>query len=215
MKKLALFDFDKTIISVDSIVSFKDFCLKEGFNITNFDKSTLPFNISSELQNLLNKQSWLRGLEGMSRNQFGELSHKFVKEVLLHCIIEKVINSFKQLQDDNYNMIVISASYNEFIKTFLNLIGIIDVQIISNEILFENSCLKPEFTSLNCSGINKLILLNKNLNLRDYDLNESYGYTDHISDISFLSLVGNKFVVKNQKTKDDWSTLYDVNYIYY
>jgi HAD superfamily phosphoserine phosphatase-like hydrolase len=215
MKRLALFDFDKTIISVDSIVEFKKYCIKEGFKVNDFKKSSLEFNISNELQNQLNKQNWLLSLRGIGADEFNKLCEKFIDEVIITKIIPDVLNYLIKLKSENIDLIILSATYSKFINLFFDKLNIKDITVISNEIKFESDKLSPEFIDLNCSGINKFILLNKRINLFEYDLYESYGFTDHISDISFLSLVGKRFVVKNNETKDNWSEIFKTNYIYY
>ena len=215
MKKLALFDFDKTIISIDTIVEFKKYCELLGYNVNDFQKSSLEFNISNDLLNQLNKQNWLLSLSGIEEIEFNILCENFVDEVIMKNIITDTLNYLIQLNVKGIDVIILSASYSIFIKMFFDKLNIKDILIISNEIKFDSNKLLPEFIDLNCSGINKFILLNKQLNLSEYDLNESYGFTDHISDISFLSIIGKRFVVKNHQTIDNWSLIFNPNYIYY
>lgn len=215
MKKLALFDFDKTIITIDTIVEFKKYCKLVGYNINDFPKSSLAFNISNDLLNQLNKQNWLLPLIGIEEIEFNKLCENFVDEVIMKNIINDTLNYLIKLNSENFKVIVLSASYSKFIKMFFDKLDINNLLIISNEIKFESNKLLPEFVGLNCSGINKFILLNKHINLSEYDLHESYGFTDHISDISFLSLIGKRFVVKNNQTIDNWSLIFNVDYIYY
>jgi phosphatidylglycerophosphatase C len=215
MKKLALFDFDKTIISIDTIVEFKKYCKLVGLNVSDFPKASLAFNISNDLLNQLNKQNWLLSLSGIDEIEFNRLCESFVDDVIMKNIITDTLNYLIKLNSENIEVIVLSASYSKFIKMFFDKLYIKNILIISNEIKFESNKLLPEFINLNCSGINKFILLNKHLNLSEYDLKDSYGFTDHISDISFLSIVGKRFVVKNNETIDNWSLIFNPSYIYY
>jgi HAD superfamily phosphoserine phosphatase-like hydrolase len=215
MKKLALFDFDKTIISIDTIVEFKNYCKLLGFKINDFPKSSIEFNISNDLLNQLNKQNWLLSLTGIEEFEFNILCENFVDKVIMDNIITETLNYLIKLKSEKLDVIILSASYSKFINFFLKKLKINDIMIISNEIKFDSNKLLPEFIDINCSGINKFILLNKYIKLSDYDLKESYGFTDHISDISFLSIIGKKFVVKNNETVDNWSLIFNPTYIHY
>jgi HAD superfamily hydrolase (TIGR01490 family) len=214
MKKLALFDFDKTLISVDSVVEFKNFLNQKSLFTEDFNDDILPFKLPKEQKNFLNKISWLLILEGQKKSFYFELIKEFVSQVLNKSINHKVIDLLKKHTTAGCKVVIISASYKEIIEEFCIQNNLKKIDIIATELNLSKDKFVAEINGFNCSGINKLIKLKNNLDLSSFDLDESYAYTDHISDLSILLLVKNRIVVKMNDTFDDWSHFFKVHYVY-
>ena len=213
MKKLALFDFDKTVLSVDSVVEFRNFLQDRGYTVENFDRKKMNLNLPNEIINFLNKLNWLEVFKGKNRLFFNTEVDLFVQSVLLKKTISPVLNELLKLQQNGFEVVFISASYRQIIERFCFHMNLINIKIICTELKFNGEVFSSELDGLNCSGINKLVKLKNTLNLDEYDMNEAYAFTDHITDLSILLLVKNRVVVHLPNTLDDWSHLFNVNYI--
>ena len=212
-KRLALFDFDKTIVKLDSVVGLKNYMKSNGYDIKDYDLSQLNGYVPKDAINLLNKVSWISPIKGMATHQFKDIIKAFVKENVVNNIIDEVYQKLLQLQREGVTIVLISASYRPILEVFCEEVGLDNVHIICTELDTNEDLYTGEFEGINCSGISKLIKLKAEFDLNSYDLDNSYGFTDHISDLSFLSIVGKRFVVHMENTRDDWSFLLKPAYI--
>lgn len=213
MKKLALFDFDKTLIGIDSVTSFYSFVNTKFNIIPSAVDNELNKIVPNELKNILNKINWLKPLYEIEYAEYFKLVEDFVEERVLNNILIEPLQLLFDLQKNGYDIIILSASYHEIIQVFCTQRQLHDVKIICTNLKFEKNRFTGEFDGLNCSSINKLIKLKSVINLDEYNLADSYALTDHISDLPILCLVGNRYVVHLPGTLDDWSKYYNVKYI--
>lgn len=188
---LALFDFCETITNFQTLEDFRnEISIK-------FEKS----------------RKYIEGvrypeLNNMQVEAIQSFSKEFVYTRILPNINKNIIEKIFWHQDQGHQVVIVSGGLEIYINEFAKIYGIEKVVAIELEI-FEN-----KFTG-NISGIHtmqerKLYKLIHKINLNNYNLKESYAYSDCVSDIPLLSLVGNPNVVET--TKDlTWAKILKYN----
>ena len=208
MKKIAIYDFDKTLISIDSIVHFFLY-LSSVFDIEDFDKEIIPFEIQNDTFNLLNKFKKISSIEGIPKNILERHIKIFVKNKLIPCINKDVFDILtNDIKKKDTDVFVVSASLQIILELFFKDLFMNNINIIATELSIKNDVYTGDISGLNCSGLNKLIMLKNKVNLDEYDLRNSSCYSDHISDVPILSLVERRYVIHSKKTTDDWSNYF-------
>jgi len=147
--KLAAFDFDNTIINFNSDTYINKL-------IENGKKVKFP----NEIEELRETQGWTQRMNAVFRYMFDE--HKINKETMMNCLKEiqiqkTMIDLFRELKQNDYEIIIISDANSIFIETILKENGISDYfsKVYTNTAQFdENECLKvtPFNQTFNING---------------------------------------------------------------
>ena len=74
--------------------------------------------------------------------------------------------------------------------------------LVSTKLEFKNGVFTSKIAGDECLGDKKVELLGNELNLKEFDLQNSFFYSDSRSDIPLFLLLGNKIVVKNAQNTD-------------
>ena len=213
MIEVAIFDFDKTIFSKDSIVRFTEFLLEKKIIDIDIWDSNFSMDSNKAISNFKKKLLLISKLEGFSI--------EFIEKLFIDFSVQNLDNYFPQTiieLERNINegrlIICISASFDLLVRKMLEIKNIKIDFIFGTKLEFDNGICTGKINGLNASGINKFYIIKDWLNENNFSTNQIMeAYTDHISDISFLLLAKNKFVIKSKYWNDDWSALLDVNYI--
>ncbi|EOJ0286808.1 HAD-IB family hydrolase [Campylobacter jejuni] len=174
---LALFDFCETITNFQTLEDFRnEISIKFQKPRKHIDGIKYP-----ELNN-------------MPVEIIQAFSKEFVYTKILPNINKSIIEKVFWHQDQGHHVVIVSGGLEIYINEFAKIYGIEKVVAIELEV-FEN-----KFTG-NISGIHtmqerKLYKLSQKLQLSKYNLKKSYAYSDCVSDIPLLSLVGNANVVE-------------------
>ncbi|TXE89746.1 HAD-IB family hydrolase [Campylobacter volucris] len=204
------------------IYAFFDFCE----TITNFQtlEAFLPI-IKNCNPNYSEENNFKR------RKEYSELDLQYpTYEVLIDCPIHKVKHKAKEFiydrvlkninnnilnklfwhQDQGHIVAIVSGGLSIYIDEFANLYDIKHVVAVDLE------CQAGVFTG-NIDGIHtmqerKLYKLSQIFDIRNIDLENSYAYSDCVSDIPLLSFVGNPYVVECGKDVR-WAKLLNFNII--
>lgn len=138
MLKLAAFDFDHTIIDVNSDTYIDRLIGEAG-----------RYSYPDEIENLRNTHNWTHRMNGVF--EFLHVNHSVRKHEILSCLKEikieqSMIDLIKQLKDKSYELIIISDANSVFIEEILNQNGLSDYfsTIYTNKAEFcaENELLK-------------------------------------------------------------------------
>jgi len=192
MKKLALFDFDGTLTTKDSLNEF----LKYSVGIKTYFYKLICFSpifLGYKLGIIPNdkaKQKLLKlFFKDWDEKKFRKVALDFsttnLKEILNHEIYNKLID----MKNDGYRIIIISASIECWLKPWCDLH---EVELLATKLKFENSKLTGELSTPNCYGKEKVNRLKKHLNINEYDEIVSFGdskgdeYMFQISHISHM-----------------------------
>lgn len=188
MKKINVFDFDKTVYQKDSTIEFWKFCIKY--------KKKLIFLIPYQgFYFLLNKIGAI-SIERCKEKFFIFLkffSKQELENLLINFWRNEIFNLNKELVDlikkDRNLSVCISASPKFLIENPCKKIGI-DICIGT-----EYNLAKYKILGKNCKGKEKINKLN--LCLENYQI-ENF-YSDSLSDLPLFNISENKFLLKNKK----------------
>ena len=212
-KRLAIFDFCETLVAMQSADSFIDFVRDKTpsrkRNLLEFLRSFLTklkfFSVINKLfpSNNIHKKLKLLQLSGIPKSTIEELSKNYYENVLKNKLIPKIINELKQKQSIGYRIIILSGGYTIYIKHFAETVDINSNDIIATDICFDkNDICKGIFQGVDCMNKNKIIKMKKKIkDIDEFNLDASYAYSDSISDLPLLKLVGNGVAV-NQKDQE-------------
>lgn len=194
--KLALFDFDGTMIKGDSIRSFLRFSYDEGL-----------LSIPSLLKILWNTILWrakllpveklktsaLKHLQQLDEQAAFDLGRRFVKDRLLPRVYPDAIQQMRMHREEGRVVLIVSASPEFYIRHLKDLLAINDALGTKTNQRYEvtldlNREKKPERIKqwLHDQGITA-------------DFAGSRAYGDSVNDFSMFSLVGQPFLVNGRK----------------
>jgi len=222
-KRLAIFDFCETIVAMQSADSFIDFVRDKTpsrkRNLLEFLRSFLTklkfFSVINKLfpKNNIHKKLKLLQLSGIPKSTIEELSKNYYEDVLKDKLIPKIIDELKQKQSIGYRIIILSGGYTVYIKHFAETVDINSSDIIATDICFDKKDIcKGIFQGVDCMNENKIIKMKKKIkDIDEFNLHDSYAYSDSISDLPLLNFVGNGIVVA--KNKQQWMTENNFNLI--
>lgn len=205
MKRLALFDVDYTITKKETLMELFKYVIKE-------DKRNLiylPRAIYSGFMYVIGvfdekkvKEAFLKFLEGSKKNDIEKLVKRFYENRLSKILYEDSIKMMKKLKDEGYDIYLISAS-PEFYLMELYAIPEVD-RIIGTRFEFEDDTFNRKMCGLNCKGEEKVRRLKEVLEEEniEVDFENSYMFSDSLSDKPLLDLVGKPYLI-NYKKKND------------
>ena len=101
-------------------------------------------------------------------------------------------------------IVIVSGGFSEYIREYAKKNGI--DKVIATDLEIKNGKYTGKIKGLDCIGINKILKLFESVNINEFDLKNSYAYTDHFSDIPIISLVGNRFFI-TKKEVPDWTKI--------
>lgn len=205
-KKLALFDFCDTLITFQSADMFVEYVLHNkpsckrskvlDFFKVGYDALPVhPWNIG--------KQLLLRQLRGFKEKEIDISAGNFYKEIILSNIKRNVYKKLKEHQIQGYTTVIISGGYTPYLKYFTKE-NMID-HCIATDIGFDGGVCTGKIRGLDCMNINKIKKLKEVIDLNEFDLRESFVYSDSKSDLPLFRLVGNAVVVTDNPNQN-WIT---------
>lgn len=205
MKKLAIFDIDYTITKKETLMELFKFVIKNDRKNIIF----LPRAIYCGAMYGLKiyderkvKEKFLKFIDGIKEEDLAKLVKKFYEEKLKTIVYEDALKMMKRLKNEGYDIYLISASPEFYIKEFYN-IEEVD-KIIGTKFVFDNGIFTRKMSGSNCKGIEKVkrlkeVLKNEKI---DVDFKESYMFSDSLSDKPLLDLVGKPYLINYKKNHE-------------
>ena len=184
MKKLYLFDFDGTISINDSFIMFSFFSL----GILSFFKYwvsviiLMPFYSRNDL-----KQMFYSNFKEFNLDDFNNMCREFC-DLKLRKLIKKSFLEYKNQVDDDFKIVIVSASIYNYLKPWCDEMGF---DLISTELEIIDGKLTGRFSTLNCNGKEKVRRLNEKYNLSEYD--EIHVFGNSKGDLPMLELGTHKY----------------------
>ena len=202
MKKLAIFDVDYTITKKETLMELFRYVIKE-------DKKNIIYVPRALISGLLYiikvydekkvKESFLKFIDGKDEKEIKELVNRFYQNSLSKIIYEDSINMMKKLKKEGYDIYLISAS-PEFYLCELYAIEEVD-KIIGTKFSFKDGKFKRSMFGNNCKGDEKVRRLKEVLSEEkiEVDYENSYMFSDSLSDKPLLDLVGKPYLINYNK----------------
>ena len=202
MKKIALFDIDKTLIPYDSFLKWIALVLKKnkskwlkipGLVLGGFTAIGKPEKLTRY------KEKWLSLADGLAEEEIAELSEKFVKERIIPDLKPGVEEKIKQYKDSGYTIIFATASpevYFRYLAEYFEVDYFFGTQA-------QNCDGKWKIVGQNCKGQEKIRRISEKLSENEINKAESVGFSDSMSDYPFSRLVKSFHLVD----KKYWKTV--------
>ncbi|MBT5934579.1 HAD family hydrolase [Sulfurimonas sp.] len=183
---LALFDFDGTLTTKDSLGEFVKYAVGSR---TYYLKLLLFFPIfilykTKIMDNSYAKQLFFRlYFSGIHENSFKKLALRYSDEKLPTILNQEIYKKFLSHIENGDRVLVVSASMRCWLEPFTSKHN---VELLSTELEFINTQFSGRFSTKNCHGEEKLSRIKKHLNLDEYDA--IYAYGDSSGDKQMLEI---------------------------
>ena len=200
--KLALFDIDYTITRKETLMEFYKYIVSKDIKNIKF----LPRALYSGFMYGIKvydekkvKECFLKFIENIEEKDLAILTKKFYDERLSKILYKDALDMMHKLKSEGYMVILISASPEFYIKEFY---AIDDVDfIIGTRFTFENGKFVRKMSGNNCKRDEKVSRLKAYLkeNNIEADYENSYMFSDSLSDLPLLDLVGKPYLINYNK----------------
>jgi len=183
---LALFDFDGTLTSKDSLGEFLKYSVSRDKYIMHMLKFLPSFTLY-KLKLLRNDISKQRLFEifytGMDESEFKKIAKNYSLKELDKIIFKDSFALLKQHQQNGDRVIIVSASMKCWIEPWCKKNNI---ELLSTELEFRNSKVTGRFSTPNCYNKEKVNRIKKHLHIEEYE--KIYAYGDSEGDEAMLAL---------------------------
>jgi len=195
-EKLAIFDFDGTLIKGDSIVSYLKLARHlKALPLPRFLGILLraPLYALGLLSDSAYKSYSLAFYAALSPERKVALDRVFADEFLLPNIYRQGKSALEAKKQEGYRVLLVSAStenYMQYVAQALEADGLICTRLDENAKVI-----------LNCKGENKVTLLQQYLkkNELEADWDSSCAFGDSKSDLHVMQMVGNPIIVNGKR----------------
>lgn len=204
-EKVALFDFCETLVSfqtADAYIRYiqshsksTNIFVKRLYNILN--KSRILgivrriFPKASVDKRFLLKQMKGRSYEDMERFARDYYMNK-IKPNLIHPVVEQLL----KMQAEGFEIVIVSGGYDIYLKYFAEEFNV--KYTLSTSIEFKNGICTGRFSGKDCMFDYKIDCIHSVVN---GDVEKWYAFSDSITDLPMLGLVGNPVVVSKHQSQ--------------
>lgn len=204
-EKLAIFDVDYTLTKRETLVEFYFFMLKKNPKFIKY----LPKSIFSSIFYVFNiydaskaKKTFIRFIDGIEESEMRKIVKEFYEIRLSKILYKDAIDMIKKMKAQGYKIYLISASAEFYLNELYN-IKEVD-KVIGTRFIIDNGRHRNEITGENCKGEEKVkrlkeVLVKENI---EVDFEESYMFSDSLSDLPLFNLVGHPYLINFKKTHD-------------
>lgn len=206
MVKLAIFDIDFTITKKETLMQFFRYAIKR-------DKKNIRFLPRAIVSGALYgvgyfdekrvKETFLKFIDSIEEKKLQILVKDFYRDCLSKILYKDALDMIKKLKSEGYLIYLISASPEFYIKEFYA-ISEVDM-IIGTRFEFKDGIFMRRMSGNNCKGKEKVVRLKEVLKEKglEVDYKESYMFSDSLSDLPLLELVGKPYLINyNKKYKE-------------
>lgn len=202
MVRLGIFDIDYTITRKESMTEFYKFMLKKKPRLMKHLPSTFATGllyISNKVELKKAKESFASFVEGIHQDEMKELVKEFYEKRLSKLFYKDAIDMIRKLKNEGCLIYLISASPEFYLREFYN-ISEVDM-VIGTRYRLKDKYHTCSIDGENCKGEEKVkrlkeVLVAKNLQV---DFENSYMFSDSLSDLPLFNLVGNPYLINYKK----------------
>lgn len=203
--KVALFDFCETIANFQTADAYIDFVQSHS---TQTNKSIrILYNILNKYHVLgivrrlfprlsIDKRLILRQMKGRTYEEMDEFAKKYYESTIKPNLIQPVVGKLKEMQNEGYEIVIVSGGYDIYLKYFALEYNI--RYILSTTIEFNYGICSGKFNGVDCMRASKLDYIHSAL---IGDCKKWFAFSDSITDLPMLELVGNPIVVSKNKSQ--------------
>ncbi len=204
MKPVVFFDIDNTLVKGNTqrimmIDLFKrkgiSFCILFWHALWFFGYK-LGFNNKFEDVTKHTRKAY-RIIKGWKVDEFANILDKIFQSDIKPRIFKEALQIIEKHKQDGYEIVLLSATIDPLAEAIGKGLGI--KTCLANRLYEENGIYTGELENRFVYGQGKADLITKIAREYDWDLNDSYAYTDHYTDSPLLSLVSNPRAVNPDK----------------
>lgn len=190
-KVIALFDFDGTITTNDSLIKFIRFVVGD---LKTFGGMILlsPMLITYKLKLIPNYKAkqWMLAyfFKGMLADEFLKVAEEYSLKHIDTTLRPKAMEKIAWHKERGHKVVVVSASIECWLKPWCDRNGL---DLIATQIEIQDSLVTGKFLTKNCYGIEKANRTQESYNLSNYDY--IYAYGDSRGDKELLELADKAF----------------------
>ena len=191
MNTLALFDFDGTITTKDSLVDFIQFAVgRPKYYLGLFQLSIMLTAYTLKLiPNYVAKEKLITHFfKGWGINKFKEIASAYSLKQIDFITRSKAIERVRWHQAQGHEVVIVSASIDCWLIAWCEKNNI---QLVSTQLEVHNNKLSGKFSGKNCYGIEKINKLKKVYDLDNFEY--IYAYGDSSGDKELLSIANESF----------------------
>jgi HAD superfamily hydrolase (TIGR01490 family) len=204
-EKLAIFDVDYTLTKRETLVEFYFFMMKKNPKFIKY----LPKSVCSSIFYVFKiydaskaKKTFIRFIDGIEEHEMKKIVKEFYETRLSKILYKDAMNMIKKMKIEGYKIYLISASAEFYLNELYN-IKEVD-KVIGTRFITENGLHRNEITGENCKGEEKVKRLKEVLKKDNMmvDFENSYMFSDSLSDLPLFNLVGHPYLINFKKTHD-------------
>lgn len=190
--QLALFDFDGTITTEDSLIQFIRFVVGDAKFIGGM-ALLAPMLIAYKLKFIPNYKAkqymFSHFFKGMSEEKFMQVANEYsLKHIDTIILRPKAMQRIVWHKEQGHKIVIVSASMECWLKPWCDKN---DLDLIATKLEIQNGIVTGNFLTKNCYGVEKANRLKESYNLSEYDY--IYAYGDSRGDKELLALADESF----------------------
>lgn len=189
--KLALFDFDGTITTKDSMIEFLLYAVGKKAYYLGLLKLT-PMLVAYKLKlypNYRAKEKFLfHFFNNMRPKEFQELSAKYANEEIDKIVRKEALERIAWHKEQGDEVVIISASMECWLKAWCDKR---EIRLIATKLALDSSIFTGKFITKNCYGQEKVNRLRELYQTEEYSY--IYAYGDSRGDKELLALADESF----------------------
>ncbi len=189
--KLALFDFDGTITTKDSLADFIQYAVGKPtyyMGLLGLSPVLAAYTLKLIPNHTAKEKLITHFFQGWDTNRFQKLTKQYSLEQIDKIIRPKAIKKIKWHQEQGHKVVIVSASMECWLEAWCDMQNI---ELISTQLEMRDNKLTGKFATKNCYGIEKANRVKKVYNLSDY--NYIYAYGDSHGDNELIELSDESF----------------------
>tara|TARA_B100000795_G_scaffold211967_1_gene165629 strand:- start:1185 stop:1775 length:591 start_codon:yes stop_codon:yes gene_type:complete len=189
--KLALFDFDGTITTDDSLIKFVRFVVGDTkfiWGMIHISPMLTAYKLKI-IPNYKAKQYMLSYFfKDMSEEKFLQVAREYSLNHIKTILRPKAMEKIAWHKEQDHKVIIVSASIESWLKPWCDQNNI---DLIATKLEIKEGVITGKFLTKNCYGIEKAHRVQEAYNLSDYD--HIYAYGDSRGDKELLVLADERF----------------------
>ena len=188
---LALFDFDGTITTDDSLLKFIRFVVGDrrfllGLVVLSPMLVLYKFKLIPNYKAKQYMLSWF--FKGMSKDAFLKVANEYSLVHIDKILRPKAIEKINWHKNQGHKVVVVSASIECWLRPWCEKNGL---ELIATKLEIKDDIVTGKLLSKNCYGVEKVNRIKEIYNLKDFEYIYSYG--DSSGDKQMLELAHEKF----------------------
>lgn len=188
---LALFDFDGTITTRDSLPDFIQYAVGKPVYYLGLIvlSPILTAYLSGIISNHLAKQKMMAWFfKGWELARFQEVADQYSREEIDNIVRPEAMQKLRWHQQQGDYVIVVSASMENWLRLWCVNKG---VDLLATRLEVQNGALSGKFATANCHGKEKVNRVQEHVHLSDFE--KIYAYGDSNGDTEMLALADEGF----------------------